>query len=124
MTNKNKKSRRSQEVGISTKVSREKKLKITPLGSRVLVEPETAKEEDGKMTDSGIYIPQSGDKEKPERGMVIAVGLGEYDDGELVPMRVKPGDKVMFSRYGYDEVKIDGKEYFIIKEENILAVMK
>lgn len=93
---------------------------IAPLGDRVLVKPlglET------KKTDSGIIIPDTVDKEKPEQGRVIAVGEGRYDDGKLVPMRVKKGQKVLFSKYGYDEIKIDGEEFYIIEEKNILAVV-
>ncbi len=98
--------------------------KITPLGDRVLVLPLELSGGEHKKTESGIYVPDSEAKEKPERGTVIAVGKGHYDDGKLVPMSVKVGDKVMFSKYGYDEVKEGEKKFFIIKEENILAVIK
>jgi len=94
---------------------------ITPLRDRVLVRPFSEEELEGK-TASGIIIPETVDKEKPEQGEVIAVGEGAYDDGKLIPMPVKVGDRVVFSRYGYDEVKHKGEEYFIIKSENILAV--
>lgn len=93
---------------------------IIPLGNRVLVKPETEKQK----TKSGIIIPDTVDKEKPMQGKVIAVGEGRFDDGKRVPMTVKKGDTVMFSKYGYDEVKIDGEECFIIKEEDILAIVK
>ncbi len=95
--------------------------KITPLGDRVLIKPIT--KEDTK-TASGIIIPDTVDKEKPERGEVIAVGPGKYEDGKLIPVRVKVGDTVMFSKYGYDEIKVDGVEYFILREESVLAVIK
>jgi len=75
-------------------------------------------------TASGIIIPDTISKEKPEQGMVIAVGEGRWEDGKRVPMSIKIGDKVVFSRYGYEEVKLDGEEYYILKEENILAVIK
>ena len=96
---------------------------IVPLGDRVLVKPMTA--EEGKKTASGIIIPDTISKEKPEQGKVIAVGAGRMnDDGKLVPMNVKKGDTVIFSKYGPDEIKVDGEEYFILSESSILAVIK
>ena len=100
-----------------------KKTKVVPIGGRALVEPEEMQKPKGK-TDSGIYIPENNSNEKPEQGKVVAVGEGEYIHGKLVPMRVKVGDKVVFSKYGYDEVKVGEDKYFLIKEENILAVIK
>ena len=64
------------------------------------------------------------DKEKPAKGEVVAVGPGKYEDGKRVPLSVKVGDTVLFSRYGYDEVKIEGQEYYIISESNILGIVK
>ncbi|QQR82792.1 co-chaperone GroES [Candidatus Campbellbacteria bacterium] len=104
-------------------VQQVKKEGVTPLGDRVLLKPLSADEYATKRA-SGIIIPETVDKERPEQGKVIAVGPGRYDDGVLVPMRVKVGDTVVFSKYGYDEIKIDGVEYFILKEESILAVIK
>jgi chaperonin GroES len=99
------------------------KSKITPLGDKVLVKPMS--EEEGKKTKSGIIIPETIDKEKPEQGKVIAIGQGRMnDEGKLLPMKVKVGDTVLFSKYGPDEVKIDGEEYFILSEGSILAVIK
>lgn len=95
--------------------------KVTPLADRVVVRPVA---EEASLRPSGIYIPETADKERPQEGTVVAVGPGAYDDGILVPMSVKVGDKVMFSKYGYDEMKVDGVEYFVVKEENILAVIK
>ena len=100
-----------------------KNSKISPLGDRVLVWPFSAGEGE-KKNSFGIIIPDTVSKEKPEQGVVLAVGEGKYDDGVLVPMRVKVGDKVVFSKYGYDEIKQDNEELYIIKEENILAVIK
>lgn len=94
-----------------------------PLGDRVLVKPIDA-DELATKTDSGIIIPDTVSKEKPEQGKVMAVGEGRYDDGKLIKPRVKEGDRVLFSKYGYDEVKVDDEELFIIKEENILAIIK
>ena len=96
---------------------------ITPLGDRVIVRPLT-EEELGTVSASGIIIPDTAKKEKPEQGIVIAVGPGKWDeDGEKrIPMEVKVGDRVVFSKYGYDEVKIDDKEYFIVSESSILGI--
>ncbi len=93
------------------------------MGDRVLVKG--ISRDEGKKSISGIIIPETVDKEKPEKGKVIAVGEGKVnDDGKTVPLRVKVGDTVIFSKYGPDEVKIDGEEYFILHEENILAIIK
>jgi chaperonin GroES len=97
---------------------------IRPLADRVLIDPVEVDSEAHKKTASGIFIPESMDKEKVEIGTVIAVGEGSYQEGRLVPIKVKVGDKVIFSKYGYDEIKIDDKKYFILKEENILAIIK
>lgn len=96
------------------------KMVLVPLADRVLVRP-LPKEE---VTASGIIIPDTVSKEKPEQGTVVAVGEGKYDDGKLIPLRVKVGDVVVFSKYGYDEVKLDGEEYFILREDSLLAVIK
>lgn len=97
---------------------------ITPLADRVVVRPLT-EEEAGTTSAAGIIIPDSAKKEKPEQGIVVAVGAGKWDeDGEKrIPMEVKKGDKVVFSKYGYDEVKVDGKDYFLVSESNIVAVL-
>jgi len=97
--------------------------KIIPLGDRVLVKPIDT-DELATKTDSGIIIPDTVSKEKPEQGKVLAVGEGRYDDGKLIKPRVKEGDRILFSKYGYDEIKIEDEELFIIKEENILAIIK
>jgi len=90
-----------------------------PAGDRVLVRPEKFEDE---KSPGGIIIPDTAQKEKPERGTVIAVGPGKLgDDNELVPVSVKVGDRVMFSKYGYDEVKIGEEEYYIVSESNILG---
>lgn len=98
-----------------------KKLSLKPLGDRVVVRP--SEKEGEKKLASGIIIPETIDKEKPAQGTVVAVGPGKYDDGELVPMQVKVGDTVIFSKYGYDEVKIEGQEYYILSESNILGIV-
>ncbi len=96
--------------------------KIKPLGDRVLVEPLG---DEGKKTAGGIIIPETVNKERGEQGKVVAVGGGKRgDDGKLIPLAVKKGDKIIFSKYGPDEIKVDGKEYFIISESNILAIIE
>ena len=105
-----------------TKVAPANKSGIQPLGDRVLVAP--ANEGSERMLASGIIIPDTAGKEKPEQGIVIAVGDGKRtEDGTLVPVSVSVGDRVLFSKYGFDEVKVNGVEYFIIGESNILAVL-
>lgn len=95
-------------------------MKIKPLGDRVLVEP--LKEKDTKK--GGIIIPDTA-KEKPQEGTVIAVGPGRVDDsGKRVPMNVKDGDRILMPKYGGTEVKIDEKEYQIIREEEILGIIQ
>jgi chaperonin GroES len=96
---------------------------IKPLGDKVIVRPLTDVE-NGTTSPSGIIIPDTAKKEKPEQGVVLAVGAGKWDeDGEKrIPMEVKVGDRVIFSKYGYDEVKVAGKEYFIVSENSILGI--
>jgi len=95
-------------------------MKIKPLRDRVLVKPA----EDVEMKKGGIIIPDAA-KEKPQEGTVIAVGPGKRDkDGKLVPMEVKKGDKVLMPKYGGSDVKIDDKEYKIISEEDIVAIIE
>jgi len=79
---------------------------------------EVFEEED--VSYSGIVLPDTA-KEKPQRGKVVAVGPGRYEDGELVPLDVKKGDEVLFSKYGGTEVKVSGEEYLILRESDILA---
>ena len=94
-------------------------MKIKPLGERVLVEPVKAEE----VAMGGIIIPDSA-KEKPQEGKVVAVGTGKIDDnGKKIAFNVKVGDLVLMPKYGGTEVKMDGKEYQIMREEDILAVI-
>lgn len=99
-----------------------KKTIIHPLGNRVLIRPFT-KEEVTKKNNFGIILPDSDSKQKMEQGTVLATGPGLYDDGKLVPVGVKRGDVVAFSKYGFDDIVVDGEELYLIKEENILAVL-
>lgn len=96
--------------------------KIIPLGDRALLK--IAEDKNGTKTVSGIYIPDTVDKEKPEQGKVVAVGEGKYIDGKLIPLNVKVGDIVIFSKYGYDEIKVGEEEFLMVKEDNILAIIK
>lgn len=99
-------------------------INLKPLADRVVVRPLTD-EEAGKVSVSGIIIPETAKKDKPEQGIVMAVGAGKWDeDGEKrIPMEVKVGDKVMFSKYGYDEVKVEDKDYYVLSESSILAII-
>jgi chaperonin GroES len=96
-------------------------MQIKPLRDHILIEP--IKEEE--KTRGGIFLPDTASKEKSEQGMVIAIGNGKKtDDGKIIPLSVKPGDKVLFSKYGPSEIKIDDKEYLIASENDILAVIE
>lgn len=103
-------------------------LKIKPLADRVLIEPlsdEERAQSAGRRTKSGIIIPDTAEKEKPQEGRVVAVGEGKtLENGKIVSLSVKKGDKVLFSKYGPSEIKVDGKEYLIAKEEDILAIIE
>lgn len=100
------------------------KINIQPLGDKILIEPISDKEDSGK-TKSGIYIPDTAAKERPEKGKVIALGPGRItDDGKLIPTNLKKGQTVLFSKYGPTEIKVDDKEYLIIKEDDVLAILE
>ena len=97
-----------------------KKINIRPLADRVLVK--RLEEEDEQMV-GGIIIPDTA-KEKPQEAEVVAVGPGSLDEGKRVPLEVKPGDKVLIGKYSGTEVKIEGEEYLIIREDELLAVVE
>lgn len=94
-------------------------MKIQPLWDRVVVEVLEAKEK----TKGGIVLPDTA-KEKPQEGKVVAAGKGRIEDGKVVPLEVKAGDKVLYGKYSGTEVNIEEKEYLIVKEEDILAIVK
>ncbi len=95
-------------------------MNIKPLHSNVILKP--TKEEE--MTKSGIVLPDTVDKERPERAEVIAVGDGKVlENGQKSIMSVKPGDVVIFKKYSPDEIKVDGEEYLVIAESDIMAVI-
>lgn len=95
-------------------------MNIKPLGERVVIKVLESEEK----TKSGIYLPDNA-KEKPQMGIVQAVGAGKVlDNGQRVPLDVKEGDKVLFAKYAGTEVKLDGEEYMVLKETDILAVVQ
>ncbi len=97
-------------------------MNLKPLHDRVVIEP--LEREKGGKTKSGIYLPETIDKERPEQGTVIAVGPGKLaKDGKHIPMSVKKGDSVLFTKYGPNEIKVDDKEYLIAREDDILAIL-
>lgn len=94
---------------------------LKPLADHVVVEIVTKEEK----TASGIYLPDTASKEKPQTGKVVAVGAGKVtDNGTRVTPEVKAGDEVVFAKYSGTEVKLDGKEYLILSERDILAVVE
>ena len=93
-------------------------MSIRPLGDRVLVLPIEQEE----VKKGGIIIPDSA-KEKPQEGKIVAVGPGKHEDGKLVPLNVKKGDRVLYSKYGGTEIKIDGKDHLIMREDDILGIV-
>jgi chaperonin GroES len=96
-------------------------MRIKPISDHILIEP--IKEEE--KTKTGILLPDTAEKERPEQGKIIAVGPGKKDkQGKLVPLEVKPGDRVLFTKYGPNEIKVEDKEYLIAKEEDILAILE
>ncbi len=96
------------------------KVKLQPLGDRVLVKPLEQKE----SKRGGIIIPDTA-KEKPQEGEVVACGKGKMtEDGKLLPMDVKPGDRILYGKYSGSEVKIDEQDYLIMHQEDILGLLK
>ncbi|MBI2645250.1 co-chaperone GroES [Candidatus Uhrbacteria bacterium] len=96
-------------------------MKLTPLADKLIVEPISENE----VTKAGIILPDTVDKEKPEKGRIIAVGSGKLaDNGTRIAPQVKVGDMVLFRKYSPDDVKVDGKEYLILSESDILAIIE
>lgn len=95
-------------------------MKLKPLGDRLIVEPVNSDE----VTKSGIILPDTVDKEKPEKGKVLAIGPGKLlENGTRLPLEVKVGDVVIFKKYSPDEVKVDDKDYLVLSESDIMAVV-
>ncbi len=96
-------------------------MNIQPVSDHILIEPISGEE----RTKSGILLPETARKDRPEQGKVIAIGPGKKtDEGKLIPMNVKVGDRVLFTQYGPTEVKVENKKYLIAKSEDILAILK
>ncbi|MDD5656123.1 MAG: co-chaperone GroES [Elusimicrobia bacterium] len=96
------------------------KVKIQPLGDRVLVKPVEQKE----TKRGGIIIPDTA-KEKPQEGQIVATGKGKMtEDGKLLPMDVKPGDRILYGKYSGNEIKIDDADYLIMHQDDILGILK
>ncbi len=96
-------------------------MNIKPLSDHILIEAIKGEEK----TEGGIFLPETAEKEKSEQGIIIAVGPGKKtDDGKIIPVSVAPGQKVLFTKYGPNEIKIDGKEYLIAREDDILAIIE
>ena len=93
-------------------------VKVAPLADRVVIR---ALEETESMR-GGLYIPDTA-KEKPQQGEIVAVGPGRFDEGKRVPMDVKVGDKVLYGKYSGTEVTLDGEQYLILRESDVLAVI-
>jgi chaperonin GroES len=95
-------------------------MKLRPLQDRILVK----RIEEQEKTAGGIYIPDTA-KEKPVMGQVVSVGKGKKgEDGKVIPLDVKPGDKVLFGKYSGNEVKVEGDEYLIMREDDILGIIE
>ncbi len=97
----------------------DKKLKIRPLHDRVLIKRLNEEEK----SRGGIIIPDTA-KEKPHEGKVVAVGKGRLEEGKVIPLDVRVGDRILFSKYSGNEVKIEGEEHLILKEDEILGVLE
>ncbi len=96
-------------------------MEIKPLADHIVIEPITKEEK----TKSGILLPETAEKERPEQGKVIAVGSGKKSpEGKIIPLEVQVGQTVLFTKYGPNEIKIDDKEYLIAREEDILAILE
>jgi len=95
-------------------------MKIRPLHDRVIVKRLEGQEE---RSAGGIIIPDTA-KEKPQEGKVVAVGSGKREDGKVVPLDVKAGDRILFGKYSGSDIKLDGEEHLILREEDILAVLE
>lgn len=95
--------------------------KVKPLGDRVVVKPLTVEE----TSKAGIILPETVDKEKPERGEIVAVGPGKLlENGSRAALSVAVGNKVLFKKYSPDEIKVDGTEYLVLEESDILAILE
>ncbi|MFA7377538.1 MAG: co-chaperone GroES [Patescibacteria group bacterium] len=96
-------------------------MKVQPLSNNVIVKPLKAEE----VTKSGIVLPETNEKERPEKGEIIACGPGKMtEQGNLIKMSVKVGDKVIFKKYSPDEIKIENEDYLVLSENDIVAILE
>ena len=93
--------------------------KIRPLHDRVIIK----RIDEEEKTKGGLFIPDTA-KEKPQEGRVVAVGPGKQDDGKVIPLGVKAGDKILFGKYSGTEIKLDGEDHLILREDDILGVLE
>jgi len=94
-------------------------MKIRPLHDRVIVK----RVEEEEKTKGGIIIPDTA-KEKPQEGKVVAVGPGKLEDGKVIPLQVKEGDRILFGKYSGTEIKLNGEEHLIVREDDILGIIE
>lgn len=95
-------------------------MNLKPLFDNIVVK----RIEEKEITKSGIVLPETIDKEKPQKGEVVAIGDGKIsDNGEKIPMQVKTGDKILFRKYAPDEIKIDGEEYLVMTQNDVIAII-
>lgn len=94
-------------------------IKIRPLHDRIIVQ----RIEEEEKTQGGLIIPDTA-KEKPQEGKVIAVGPGKQEDGQVISLDVKPGDRILFGKYSGTEIKLDGEEHLILREDDVLGVVE
>ena len=107
-------------MAVSTKKKSKSSTKLQPLGDRIVVE----REESQDTTSGGIFLPSSA-KDKPSRGTVVSVGEGRIlRDGTRSPLQLKPGDQVLFTTYGPDEIKVGEEEFLLMREDDVLAVIE
>lgn len=96
------------------------KLNVKPLGGRILVKPL----EEEEVTESGLIIPDTAEKEKPQQGEVVALGTGKVtEDGKVLKFYLKVGDRILFKKYSPDEIEVGGDEYLVMEEDDVLAVI-
>jgi chaperonin GroES len=97
------------------------KAKLKPVGGNILVQPI----EEEQVTDSGIVLPDTVSKEKPQKGKIVALGTGKLDeDGEKIPFNVKVGEVVLFKKYGPEEVSVEDEDFLLMEEADILAIIE
>lgn len=104
----------------ATKTKKQTDIKLRPIGDHVIVR----RLEPADKSRSGLYLPDSA-QEKPQEGKVVAIGSGKtLDSGKVIPLSVKPGDRIIFGKYTGSEIKLDDNEYVFLSEEDILAIVK